>query len=53
MITTHGMTAMAVSFALAALPAHADDEYFSPTNETCPDFLGRHARIVQDDSSSR
>jgi hypothetical protein len=40
MITTHGMTAMAVGFALAALPAHADDEYFSPTNERVRISLG-------------
>ena len=40
MITTHGMTAMALAVALAALPAHADDEYFSPTNERVRISLG-------------
>jgi hypothetical protein len=40
MITTHGMSAMALAVALAALPAHADDEYFSPTNERVRISLG-------------
>ena len=40
MIATHGMTAMALLIALAALPAHADDEYFSPTDEHVRISLG-------------
>jgi hypothetical protein len=40
MITTHGMTAMAVGIALTALPAYADDAYFSPTNERVRISLG-------------
>jgi hypothetical protein len=37
---THGMTALALLVALAALPAHADDDYFSPTNERVRISLG-------------
>jgi hypothetical protein len=40
MITIHGMTASALAVALAALPAHADDAYFSPTNERVRVSLG-------------
>ena len=40
MITTHGMTALALAVALAASPAHADDGYFSPTNERVRISLG-------------
>ena len=40
MITTHGMTALGLAVALAAVPVHADDAYFSPTNERVRISLG-------------
>jgi len=40
MNTTHGMTALALLAAMAASAAHADDAYFSPTNERVRVSLG-------------